>query len=438
MFHGAPPFRDREDAGRRLAERLSRYRDERPVVFALPRGGVPVAYEISRALGVPLEVLVARKLGAPGQPEFGIGAVAPDGVRVLNEEVVRRLGIPDEYVERITERETAEVERRLRHFRGERPEPEVRGRTVILVDDGLATGVTARAAVRALRRLEPRRLVLAAPVCAAQTAELLGPEVDELVCLEAPPDLGAIGFWYRDFSQTSDEEVIELLERARREEGERAVKVPTGPVELEGSLGVPEGARGVVLFAHGSGSGRHSPRNRYVARALQRAGLATLLIDLLTPEEERADLRAGHLRFDIGLLAERLAGATEWLKDNPETRSLRIGYFGASTGAGAALVAAAKRPREVGAIVSRGGRPALAGDALPLVEAPTLLIVGGNDVPVIGMNEEALGRLRAEKKLEIVAGATHLFEEPGALEEVARLATGWFWRYLGQTLGGST
>jgi putative phosphoribosyl transferase len=220
MFDGAPPFRDREDAGRRLAERLSRYRDERPMVFALPRGGVPVGYQVARALDAPLEVFVARKLGAPGQPEFGIGAVASGGVRILNEDVVRRLGIPEDYLERITQRETAEVERRLRHFRGERPEPEVRGRTVILVDDGLATGVTARAAVKALRRLEPRRLILAVPVCAAQTAEQLGLEVDELVCLEAPPDLGAIGFWYQDFSQTLDEEVIELLERARREREE--------------------------------------------------------------------------------------------------------------------------------------------------------------------------------------------------------------------------
>jgi putative phosphoribosyl transferase len=216
---------------------------------------------------------------------------------------------------------------------------------------------------------------------------------------------------------------------------ERPMRVSAGAVELEGDLGSPEDARGVVLFAHGSGSGRHSPRNRYVARALQRAGLATLLIDLLTPEEERADLRAGHLRFDIGLLAERLAGATEWLIGNPDTRELPIGYFGASTGAGAALVAAAERPREVGAIVSRGGRPDLAGDALPRVEAPTLLIVGGNDAPVIGMNEEAFARMRAEKRLEIVAGATHLFEEPGALDEVTRLAAGWFGRYLGPDVG---
>jgi putative phosphoribosyl transferase len=213
---------------------------------------------------------------------------------------------------------------------------------------------------------------------------------------------------------------------------EREVRVSAGPVTLEGSLGIPNSAGGVVLFAHGSGSGRHSPRNRYVARVLREANLATLLIDLLTEDEEEVDLRTTRLRFDIGLLARRLVGATDWLVQNPDTEQLRIGYFGASTGAGAALVAAAERPDEVGAIVSRGGRPDLAGDALPLVKAPTLLIVGGNDEPVIGMNEEALARMRAVKRLQIVPGASHLFEEPGALEEVARLATVWFARHLGQ------
>jgi len=216
---GFPPFEDRRDAGRRLAGKLSRFTDERPVVFALPRGGVPVGYEISRSLGAPLDVFVSRKLGAPDQPEFGIGAVAAGGVRVLNQDVVRRLGIPDDYIEQITAQETAEVGRRLRYFRGQRPEPEVGGRTSILVDDGLATGVTARAAVESLRRRGPKRLVLAAPVCAAQTAELFESRVDDLVCLECPSDLGAIGFWYRNFEQTSDEEVVELLERARSERG---------------------------------------------------------------------------------------------------------------------------------------------------------------------------------------------------------------------------
>jgi putative phosphoribosyl transferase len=219
-------------------------------------------------------------------------------------------------------------------------------------------------------------------------------------------------------------------EASRFDREEHPVQVSAGPVVLEGNLGVPDGARGVVLFAHGSGSGRHSPRNRYVAQVLREAGLATLLIDLLTAEEEEVDLRTRHLRFDIGLLAERLVGATEWLERNPDTQDLRVGYFGASTGAGAALVAAAERPEPIGAIVSRGGRPDLAGPALPRVTAPTLLIVGGNDFPVIGMNQEAMEQLRTEKRLEIVPGATHLFEEPGALEEVARLAADWFVRHL--------
>ncbi|HXG12824.1 MAG TPA: dienelactone hydrolase family protein [Gemmataceae bacterium] len=211
---------------------------------------------------------------------------------------------------------------------------------------------------------------------------------------------------------------------------ERAVQVTAGAVTVEGNLGLPERARGVVLFAHGSGSSRHSPRNRFVARVLREAGLATLLIDLLTADEEAVDQYTAQLRFDIGLLAQRLVGATDWLLQNRETAGLPIGYFGASTGAAAALVAAAERPDAVAAIVSRGGRPDLAGPALSRVRAPTLLIVGGNDIPVIGLNEEALAQLTTEKRLVIVPGASHLFEEPGALEEVARLAADWFGRYL--------
>ena len=195
-------------------------------------------------------------------------------------------------------------------------------------------------------------------------------------------------------------------------------------------LALPKDARGVVLFAHGSGSSRHSSRNRYVAGELRKSGLGTLLMDLLTAEEEEIDARTGHLRFDIGLLARRLLDATEWLRADPETSGLPVGYFGASTGGGAALVAAAEAPDVVRAVVSRGGRPDLAGAALPRVQAPTLLIVGGWDEPVIEMNREALARLRCEKRLEIVPGATHLFEEPGTLEQVARLAADWLGRHL--------
>ncbi len=211
---------------------------------------------------------------------------------------------------------------------------------------------------------------------------------------------------------------------------ERLVRITAGPVTIEGNLNLPAGARAVVLFAHGSGSSLHSSRNHHVARVLNEGTLATLLIDLLSVEEEAIDRHTAHLRFDIGLLAERLVQATDWLAQEPDTKHLRIGYFGASTGAAAALVAAAERPQTVGAVVSRGGRPDLAGAALVRVEAPTLLIVGGNDVQVIELNRAALARLRCEKKLVIIPGATHLFEEPGALDEVARLAREWFQRHL--------
>jgi dienelactone hydrolase len=207
------------------------------------------------------------------------------------------------------------------------------------------------------------------------------------------------------------------------------VRVRAGSATLDGDLQVPEGASGVVLFAHGSGSSRHSSRNRYVAGELQAAGLATLLIDLLTLEEEARDQHTGHLRFDIPLLAARLVAATRWLGEDPSTRALKIGYFGASTGGGAALVAAASAPDRVGAVVSRGGRPDLAADALPRVQAPTLLIVGGRDLAVLEMNRVAMARMRAVTRLEIVPGATHLFEEPGTLEAVAHLARDWFLRH---------
>lgn len=217
---------------------------------------------------------------------------------------------------------------------------------------------------------------------------------------------------------------------SRREGTGTPVGIRAGAVMLEGVLDVPPGPRGVVLFAHGSGSSRLSPRNRFVAGVLRDAGLATLLADLLTPAEEEADAATGHLRFDIGFLGERLMSMTDWILESPEARGLPIGYFGASTGAAAALVAAAQRT--VGAVVSRGGRPDLARRALQDVRAPTLLIVGERDPDVLALNREALQDLAGDKELAIVAGATHLFSEPGALEEVSRLAREWFVRHLGR------
>jgi putative phosphoribosyl transferase len=212
---------------------------------------------------------------------------------------------------------------------------------------------------------------------------------------------------------------------------ERAVRIPQGEAVIDGDLAVPDHAEGLVVFAHGTGSGRHSPRNRFVAGELQRARLATLLLDLLTAEEEQIDLRTRHLRFDIGLLARRLLAAARWVQDEPDVSGLPLGYFGASTGAAAALIAAADEPDLVAAVVSRGGRPDLARDRLERVRCPTLLIVGGADEAVLDLNRQALSRLvRAAAMLEVVPGATHLFEEPGALEAVAHLAEGWFTNHL--------
>jgi dienelactone hydrolase len=208
------------------------------------------------------------------------------------------------------------------------------------------------------------------------------------------------------------------------------VQIPAGRALLLGSMTIPANSTALVLFAHGSGSSRHSPRNQFVARTLNQASLGTLLFDLLTPEEEALDMYTGEHRFNIGLLAERLVHATKWARQQDQTRDLRIGYFGSSTGGAAALVAAAELPQDVGAVVSRGGRPDLAGEALPKVQAPTLLIVGGNDDVVIELNEMARNQMRCEVKLEIIPGATHLFEEPGTLEQVAKLASDWFSLHL--------
>jgi putative phosphoribosyl transferase len=218
---------------------------------------------------------------------------------------------------------------------------------------------------------------------------------------------------------------------ARTLDEECPVRLTAGEIMLDGSLCVPDNAPGLVVFAHGSGSSRLSPRNMFVARTLRKAGLGTLLFDLLTADEERIDLVTAELRFDVSLLAARLINATDWLVKKPEAKGLKIGYFGSSTGAAAALIAAAERAELVGAVVSRGGRPDLAEEALPLVKAPTLLIVGGEDFQVIELNREAQEQLKAKNDLAIVPGATHLFEEPGALEKVADLAAGWFVKYLG-------
>ena len=435
-------FADRRDAGRRLAQRLAHLRGADVVVLGLPRGGVPVAYEVARELAAPLDVILVRKLGVPFQPELALGAVGEGGIVVLNEQVVALAGVHGADLAAIERRESTELQRRVQLFRGDRPRASLEGRTALVVDDGIATGATARAACRVARAQGASRVVLAAPACSPRTAASLRHEVDELVVLETPADFAAVGQVYADFRPTEDADVIELLRRSAEAVPEPAagavahtpvrdgkVEVVAGRVRLAGHLTVPEHPLGLVVFVHGSGSSRHSPRNRYVAEVLQQAGLATLLFDLLTHDEE-GDRAAV---FDIELLATRLALVTAWVREQPECHSLPVGYFGASTGAGAALWAAADPTADVAAVVSRGGRPDLAGPRLGAVRAPTLLVVGGQDRAVLELNEAAAARLRCEHRLTVVPGATHLFEEPGTLETAARLACDWFVAHLSRS-----
>jgi putative phosphoribosyl transferase len=429
-------FLDRIDAGRQLAERLRPMRGTDVVVLGLPRGGVPVAFEVARALGAPLDVIVVRKLGVPFQPELAMGAIGEDGVRVVNDDVVHGTGITEHEFAVVEAKERAELERRARRFRGDRQRISLVGRTAIVVDDGIATGSTALAACQVARSHGASRVVLAVPVAPPDWSARFGEVAEELVCLANPRRFSSVGQWYSDFSATSDEEVADCLARAAAAtattptsdplECDEELQIRAGAISLGGHLTVPAAAIGIVVFAHGSGSSRHSRRNRFVAEMLNGAGLGTLLFDLLTVEEEaeRANV------FDIELLGRRLIDVTRAVRANPVAEGRPIGYFGASTGAAAALWAAAVLRGDVDAVVSRGGRPDLAGSRLSAVTAPTLMIVGSRDETVLGLNRKAQALLQCENRLAIVPGATHLFEEPGTLREAAELARDWFVGHL--------
>lgn len=445
-----PRFVDRSDAGRQLARRLEHLRDADPVVLALPRGGVPVAHEVAASLGATLDVLPVRKLGVPVHPELAMGAIGEGGARVLDRALVRRLGVTEKEVEAAEQRERDVLEARAARLRAGRLPVDLTGRTVVVVDDGMATGATARVACQVARARGAARVVLAVPVAAAKVAKGFG-EADEVVVVDTPPLFRAVGLHYADFRPTTDAEAARLLADPRHHappgpavsatpdhpadgdsdidsdiDTDSDVEVVADGVALGAHLVIPAGADGVVLFAHGSGSSRHSPRNRFVASALHDAGLGTLLLDLLTTDEEADRAKV----FDIPLLGRRLLAATDWvLATRPDTAA-GLGYFGASTGAGAALYAAALAGDRVRAVVSRGGRPDLAMEWLDRVTAPTLLIVGSRDPTVLALNEQARARMRCQTRLAVVPRATHLFTEPGALERVAQLSRDWFAHHL--------
>ncbi len=429
-------FADRYDAGRHLAGALQNYAGTNAVVVGLARGGVEVAAAVAAELRLPLRALVVRKVGAPRNPELAVGAVSETGVQWIDARLKKPTGASDRYLEEAVAAEGAEAKRQHLKYATDETRESVRGRVAILVDDGIATGATALVAVRSARDLGASRVVLATPVASAQAASALAKYADQVIVLVTPEPFQAVGLHYRQFAQLDDEAVIRrlrassagtsvanpIVERIVRSE----IQIPAGSVTLPALLSVPPEAVGMVIFAHGSGSGRLSPRNGAVARVLDEAGLATLLADLLT-EEEAGDR---HKVFDIRLLAERLLACVSYVGQNRSTAHLPRGLFGASTGAGATLVAATNQSADIRAVVSRGGRPDLAADALEEVRAPTLLLVGSVDTGVIALNRHAFDRLHCEKRLELIPGATHLFEEPGTLDEVARRARDWFLHFV--------
>jgi len=429
-------FVDRADAGRQLAQRLLRLRGTGAVVLGLPRGGVPVAFEVARELQAPLDVIVVGKLGVPFQPESGFGAIGEGGVRIVDDLVVRLAGLTRQEIASVERRERDRLNRRLGQLRGDRPPVPLAGRIAVIVDDGIATGSTARAACLVARARGASRVIVAVPVGSAEAVASLRREADEVICLHTPVRFAAVGDWYADFSQVADARVADFVGQALTYAGTRnagpdpaEVAVKAEGVRLTGSLVIPPEVGGLVIFAHGSGSSRHSPRNELVAAGLNRAGLGTLLVDLLTPGEELSRANV----FNVALLAARLTAITRWLRGQPGRADLPVGYFGASTGAAAALAAVTTTPRPpVAAIVSRGGRPDLVGGRLGLVRTPTLFIVGGADQVVLDLNQRARAQLTCESRLAVIPGATHLFSEPGALGQVTDLAGDWFGRHFAQ------
>lgn len=426
-------FIDRADSGRQLAKALAELELDHPLIYALPRGGVPVAVEVAKALHAPLDLILVRKIGAPRNPEVALGAIVEGSTReiVINESVKRLTGANEAYISEAVASQRAELERRREQYLGDRPRLDPRGRTVVVVDDGLATGATMKAALIGLKRSNPKRIVVALPVAPQAALEEITDQADDIICLHPATEFRGVGGFYLDFHQLTDDETIAWLDQVLTgpETGtpttatrthKRQVSIP--PIGLTGDLTVPSNPRGIVLFAHGSGSSRGSPRNTYVAEKLNAEGFATLLFDLLTPEEGQDRRNV----FDIPLLADRVVEASIWITSEPDLEDLPLGLFGASTGAGAALVAASELKSRVAAVVSRGGRPDLAMVFLPQVTSPTLLVVGDLDYDVIGLNKLAFAELSCTKQLEIIAGAGHLFEEPGTLDKAIEHAAGWF------------
>ena len=422
-------FDNREHAGELLGEDLLKFQKLDPVILALPRGGVPIAQKVATKLHAQLDIVLVKKIGAPGNEEFAIGAVSEDEVPLLNEKLIRQHQYDRSEIENTIINKIAEIRVRKKLYRNKYQQVPLEGRSVVIVDDGLATGATMMAAIEWVKTQKVKKIIVAVPIASKEAAQEIKNMVDEFISLNIPENLWAVGMWYKDFPQVSDEEVIHLLNKQTPapQITKKDVWIEDESSILQGVINIPSKCRGLILFAHGGGSSHKSPRNQYVAKALNDAGFGTLLFDLLTAGEalDRKNV------FDIELMTKRLLIATDWAKRNYP--HMPIGYFGASTGAAAALEAAEER-LDIFAIVSRGGRPDMALNTLAKVYAPTLLIVGEEDTPVIALNKMALAKLK-NSQMVTVPNAGHLFEEPGALEQVVEYAINWFSNSISLHLG---
>jgi len=458
-------FRDRVAAGRMLAESLAAYQGQPDViVLGLARGGVPVARVVADALAVPVGVVVARKVGVPGIEEVALGAVAEGGHRVIADTVAWYLGVPTRIVDRLAERERAELERSVARYRLALAPFDLRGRTVIIVDDGLATGATMRAAVRSVRERRPARVIAAVPVASGPAAREIQREVDELAVVVTPPRFHTVSASYENYSPVGDDDVLTLVGQPRRRvsldvldisdrlgsaltrsersqpDSERTIGIPAFDAKVVGELGVPRtarsskrwersaGTRGLVILSNAGNGTRNSYTERYLAGRLRLSGYATLRLDLLTREEQFQDDAHASAGFDVERTAARLACACEWAEHEGVAGAHRTILAAAGAGAAAALVTAARRPGHIAAVVARGGQIDLAAAELHRVAAPVLLIDGADDGDALRRQSEAADRLPRGAVSVRIPRVGSTFEEPGALGAVAEHMVGWLER----------
>jgi putative phosphoribosyl transferase len=446
-----PLFRDRSDAAEALAQSLSRFAAESGViVLGLARGGVPIARHVADAIGASFSVFVSCKIGVPGIEEVALGAIAEGADGVVTDSVAWYIGVPPHVVQRLANRERVELSRRLQSFRDGQPLPDMQDRTVIIIDDGLATGATLRAAARAVRDRRPKRLIAAVPVASRLALDDLRGEVDEIIAVAVPDAFETVSSSYESFAAVSDNDVLTALDRPTRRvsrmvydisgrisAAERTIEIPVGDGRVVADLGTSDAigldetgrhvhdSDALAILVHGGDSSRDSYRNRYIAGRLRLNGYATLRVDLLTRDEQETDAERDLMRFDVARVAARLTDVCDWTVRTGVHGARRTILIGSSTGAAVALATAAQRQANTFAVVVRGGRIDLTGSRLSRVRAPVLLVVGEADRETLRLNTDAMRSLPRGAKLIRVRGAGHSFDEPGALGAVAEHTVKW-------------